>query len=119
MFLQLSDDTKADKTKKKKRLDDIMLGLGASKGVNLDKQNKDGNSPQKVPELNKLKELLCRPDFMSESRGQNMMSEETNRERFPKNERKRVSPSSRQMDEMMGLDLSNSMGAFGGAGCTA
>ncbi len=32
---QLSDETKEDKTMKKKRLDDIMLGLGAAKGVNL------------------------------------------------------------------------------------
>jgi hypothetical protein len=34
-FLQLSGDTREEKSKKKKRLDDIMLGLGASKGVDL------------------------------------------------------------------------------------
>uniref|UniRef100_A0A0K2SWV2 Chromodomain-helicase-DNA-binding protein 7 n=1 Tax=Lepeophtheirus salmonis TaxID=72036 RepID=A0A0K2SWV2_LEPSM len=37
---KLSDDTKEDKTKKKKRLDDIMFGLGAAKGVNLDKNGR-------------------------------------------------------------------------------
>ena len=35
-FLQLSDNQPDDKSKKKKRLDDIMFGLGAAKGVQLE-----------------------------------------------------------------------------------
>ena len=53
---------------KKKRLDDIMFGLGAAKGVTLDQASNDGNSSTvkssldtKVPELNKLQDLLGRP----------------------------------------------------------
>ena len=34
--LQLSDNQPDDKSKKKKRLDDIMFGLGAAKGVQLE-----------------------------------------------------------------------------------
>ena len=82
-YFQLSDDSKEDKTKKKKRLDDIMLGLGASKGVDLDNPktesskkdhksstagDKSESKSSKVPELNKLKELLCRTDLMPEPR---------------------------------------------------
>jgi len=67
-FFQLSEETKEDKSLKKKRLDDIMFGLGAAKGVTLDQASNDGNSSTikssadtKVPELNKLQDLLGRP----------------------------------------------------------
>jgi hypothetical protein len=73
LCFQLSDDTKEDKSKKKKRLDDIMLGLGAAKGVNLDdlKTKEESQSllksslEAKVPELNKLQDLLGRPGKQS------------------------------------------------------
>ena len=89
---QLSGDSREEKSKKKKRLDDIMLGLGASKGVDLDHKDDGGSkkseqsasngksehktpsnatsSSSKVPELNKLKELLCRTDLMPEPRSE-------------------------------------------------
>jgi hypothetical protein len=69
---KLSDESHDDKTKKKKRLDDIMFGLGAAKGLNLDGKE-SGASPssqsllrkdpkdQRMPDLNKLQEMLGVP----------------------------------------------------------
>ncbi len=77
---KLQESTSEDKTKKKKRLDDIMFGLGAAKGVNLDKEDKvqpgqsllkkDATSMSKIPDLNKLQDLLGRPDSPSEAKVQ-------------------------------------------------
>ena len=80
---KLSEGTSEDKTKKKKRLDDIMLGLGAAKGVTLDKEDQaansggqsllkkgDGASMSRIPDLNKLQDLLGRPDSPSEAKVQ-------------------------------------------------
>ena len=61
---KLADEAGDDKTKKKKRLDDIMFGLGAAKGVKLDKAgNKEeaGNKQDKMPDLSKLQEMLGGP----------------------------------------------------------
>ena len=75
---KLADGTTEDKSKKKKRLDDIMFGLGAAKGVALEKdevppgssllKSKEG-TPGK-PDLSKLQDLLGRPDSPSEAKVQ-------------------------------------------------
>ena len=79
---KLSDGTTEDKSKKKKRLDDIMFGLGAAKGVTLEKDKKEeaGVAPGqsllkkdavgRVTDLNKLQDLLGRPDSPSEGKVQ-------------------------------------------------
>ena len=80
---KLSEGTSEDKTKKKKRLDDIMLGLGAAKGVTLEKEEgqaaanqgqsllkKGADSMSRIPDLNKLQDLLGRPDSPSEAKVQ-------------------------------------------------
>ena len=82
---KLSEGTTEDKSKKKKRLDDIMLGLGAAKGVTLEKEEggggqvapgqsllkrADGGSVGRIPDLNKLQDLLGRPDSPSEAKVQ-------------------------------------------------
>ena len=69
----MSDGTNADKSKKKKRLDDIMFGLGAAKGMSFDKEKKSASGDVTVGqsllkkgdqakpsanELNKLQDLL-------------------------------------------------------------
>ena len=78
---KLADGTTEDKSKKKKRLDDIMFGLGAAKGVTLEKDEPQGgvapgqsllkkgaDSVGKIPDLNKLQDLLGRPDSPSEAK---------------------------------------------------
>ena len=77
---KLSEGTTEDKSKKKKRLDDIMFGLGAAKGVTLEedepvapgqsllKKSGDPSSVGKIPDLNKLQDLLGRPDSPSEAK---------------------------------------------------
>ena len=77
---KLSEGTNEDKSKKKKRLDDIMFGLGAAKGVTLEKDEPvapgqsllkkatDPSSVGKIPDLNKLQDLLGRPDSPSEAK---------------------------------------------------
>eukprot|EP00095_Tigriopus_kingsejongensis_P007073 maker-scaffold912_size81766-snap-gene-0.16 protein:Tk07073 transcript:maker-scaffold912_size81766-snap-gene-0.16-mRNA-1 annotation:"hypothetical protein DAPPUDRAFT_319863" len=73
---KLADEKSDDKSKKKKRLDDIMFGLGAAKGLNLDKEEaaaaaaaaagikaSAGSSllkkdADKVSDLSKLQEML-------------------------------------------------------------
>merc|ERR1712223_1520104 len=79
---KLSEGTNEDKSKKKKRLDDIMFGLGAAKGVTLEKDEQvapgqsllkkatDPSSVGKIPDLNKLQDLLGRPDSPSEAKVQ-------------------------------------------------
>merc|ERR1712223_217978 len=79
---KLSEGTNEDKSKKKKRLDDIMFGLGAAKGVTLEKdepvapgqslllKRADGGSVGRIPDLNKLQDLLGRPDSPSEAKVQ-------------------------------------------------
>ena len=66
---KLADGTTEDKSKKKKRLDDIMFGLGAAKGVALEKDEvppgssllKKEGSAQGKPDLCKLQDFedLC------------------------------------------------------------
>ena len=60
-----------------------MLGLGAAKGVNLDnKEKEEGQSllktslEAKVPELNKLQDLLGRPDSPSEAKVQKWLADQ-------------------------------------------
>ena len=78
---KLADGTTEDKSKKKKRLDDIMFGLGAAKGVTLEKDEPQGgvapgqsllkkgaDSVGKIPDLSKLQDLLGRPDSPSEAK---------------------------------------------------
>ena len=75
---KLADGTTEDKSKKKKRLDDIMFGLGAAKGVALEKDEvppgssllKKEGSAQGKPDLSKLQDLLGRPDSPSEAKVQ-------------------------------------------------
>ena len=75
---KLAEGTSEDKTKKKKRLDDIMAGLGAAKGVDLEKEGQVApgqsllkkDSVSRIPDLNKLQDLLGRPDSPSEAKVQ-------------------------------------------------
>ena len=93
-MFQLSDETKEGKSMKKKRLDDIMLGLGAAKGVNLDDKHPEeppGRSSllkssleSKVPELNKLHDLLGRPDSPSEAKVQKWLAQRSQNQIAPR-----------------------------------
>ena len=59
LCIQLSDDTKADKSKKKKRLDDIMFGLGAAKGLSLDKEKAAAAAPCFLDSLCQPQDYVC------------------------------------------------------------
>ena len=86
IIFQLSDGTNADKSKKKKRLDDIMFGLGASKGLALGKDKEDASASKTVSpgqsllkkvtdgksgsELNNLQDLLGPPGSPADAKVQ-------------------------------------------------